>query len=190
MKLSFGVRVLPKCEICGAPAKKPEYFNTEKHINSQRHQKALKRRSTTPLKPSQQIPSAQPSLTTTQLEPRINALESAVYSLSSKVDFLIEEFAAFQKKIPEMVTRQQPAELKQDLILEIMDDIKRIKTSKGSWITIDDLFSSLSLKPTEWPLFQATVIKMFDQDLIDLIDGTSRKKLNMRGRVYGLIRRK
>ena len=190
MKLSFGVRVLPICEICGAESKDPKYFTKKAHIITKRHQQALKSSAVTTLKPSQVIPSARPSLTTTQLEARFNALETTVSSLSSKVDFLIEEFATFQKKIPEMVTRQQPAELKQDLILEIMDDITRIKSSKGNWITIDDLFSALSLKPAEWSVFQVTVIKMFDQGLIDLIDGTSRKKINMRGRGYGLIRRK
>ncbi|MFQ5821787.1 MAG: hypothetical protein ACE5I5_17510 [Candidatus Heimdallarchaeota archaeon] len=181
---------MPICEICGAKSKNPNYFTTKAHIKTQRHQKALKSSTITSLGPAQPTLPVQPSLATPQLESRVTALESAVSSLSSKVDFLIDEFAVFQRKPPGRFTRQQSTQLNQNQVLDIIDKFTQAKRSKDNWITIAELFSALSLENADWFVFQATLIKMFDRGIIELIDGTSKRKLIMRGRSYGLIRRK
>lgn len=181
---------MPTCEICGAKSKNPKYFTTKSHINTKTHQRALKLRSSTSLGPGQPTISVKPTLATTQLESRVTSLESTVSSLARKIDFVIEEFTAFQKKTPEVLTRQQTIKLNQNQVLNIIDKFTQIKRSKGNWITINELFSALTLEPADWSVFQATIIKMFDRGLIELIDGTSKRKLNMRGRSYGLVRRK
>jgi hypothetical protein len=171
-----------KCQICGAELKNP---NSTRHINSQRHQKALKKKghvesvSTVGLTP-----------VSSDLGSRVASLESLMSSLTSKVNFLIEEFTSLQKRMGQISISPKSSEISHDLILNKIDECTKYRRSTGNWITIDDLVSALSKKTTNWPAIQTTIIKMFDRGLLDLIDGRSSKKVNMRGRNFGLIRRK
>jgi hypothetical protein len=171
-----------KCEICGAELLNP---NSKSHINSKKHQKALKAKGHV-----ESVSTVGLTSVPSDLESRVASLESSMSSLNSRVSFLIDEFTSLQKRIGTISVSSQSREISHDLILNKIDEFNKDRRSTGNWITIDDLVSALSKKTTNWSAIQTTIIKMFDRGLVDLIDGRSSKKINMRGRNFGLIRRR
>lgn len=173
---------MPKCQICGAELKNP---NSKRHINSKKHQKALKAKGH-----PESVSAVRSTTVSSDLGSRVTSLESSMSSLTSKINFLIEEFTSLQKRMGQISVSPKSSEISQDLILNKIDESTKYKRSTGNWITIDDLVSALSKKTTDWSAIQTTIITMFDRGLIDLIDGKSSKKISMRNRTYGLIRRR
>ena len=119
---------------------------------------------------------------------RITALESSLSLLYSKVEFLIEEFAVFQKKSSSASSHTLESKMNQELVLHQLDKLSSQRSSRDKWITVEYLFRKLTNNPADWNIFESTLIKMFDRGSIDLIDGPSSRKLKMRGRKYGLVR--
>ncbi|MFQ5980909.1 MAG: hypothetical protein ACE5OZ_22450 [Candidatus Heimdallarchaeota archaeon] len=176
------------CPICGAKVKNP---SNPRHIKSKTHQAALKRESGA-LKGTS-VPKAVVR-STPALEERLSALEQSFQSLTHKVDFLADEIEQIQHKsagLRELTPspREDSSQLPQAFLRALASEVRRSGAS-SPWVPIETVYATLPAHLRNWQQLEKLIPALFDQGTITLGEGGGSKKILLRGKRYGLVRKK
>ena len=176
------------CPICGAKVKNPE---NPRHIKSKKHQEALKRHSsgTKVVSPPKTAPA--PS---SALETRVSILERGLQEVIQKVDFLADEIGLIQQKLAgqRFTTSASPADPSKfpQAFLSALDSQVRRSSSSSPWVPIETVYATLPTPFRNWQQLEELIPVLFDRGVIALGEGGDSKKITLRGKQYGLVRKK
>lgn len=176
------------CPICGAEVKNP---NNPRHIRSKTHQTALKRQPGT-IKVTAAPQAAAPP--TPALEDRLSFLEQSFQSLTHKVDSLADEISQIQHKLTASSgltpsPRQDSSQLPQAFLNALTSEVRRGAAS-SPWVPIETVYATLPAHLRNWQQLEELIPVLFDQGAITLGEGGGSKKILLRGKRYGLVRKK
>lgn len=176
------------CPVCGVKVKNPA---NPRHIKSKTHQAALKRQPGAPTVTSAPQAAVLPTPT---LEKRLAALEQSFQSLAHKVDFLTDEIGQIQHKLIELSgltpsPRQDSSKLPQAFLNALDSEVRRGGAS-SPWVPIETVYATLPAPLRNWPQLEELIPVLFDQGSITLGEGGGSKKILLRGKRYGLVRKK
>jgi 2-phospho-L-lactate guanylyltransferase (CobY/MobA/RfbA family) len=176
------------CPICGAKVKDP---TNPRHVKSKRHQAALKRQAGGPKVVSPPKSAASPAFA---LENRVSALEQGLQKVIQKVDFLIDEISMIQQKLAGQRfatsnSSPDPAKFPQ-AFLSALDSRVRQSGASSPWIPIETIYATLPAPFRNWQQLEELISVLFDRGIIALGEGGGSKKVILRGKQYGLVRKK
>jgi hypothetical protein len=162
-----------------------------RHIKSKRHQAALKRQTGGTKVVSPPTSTRTPALA---LEKRVSALEQGLQKVLQKVDFLIDEVGVIQQKLtgqhfPDSSSPPDPAKFPQ-AFLSALDSRVRQSGASSPWAPIESVFATLPAPFRNWQQLEELISVLFDRGVIALGEGGGSKKINLRGKRYGLVRKK
>ncbi len=176
------------CPICGAKVKDP---TNPRHVKSKRHQAALKRQAggTKVVSPPQRTRS--PALA---LENRVSALEQGLQKVLRKVEFLADEIGLIQQKLAGQrftpsSSSPDPAKFPQ-AFLSALDSHVRQSGASSPWVPIETVYATLPAPFRNWQQLEELISVLFDRGVIALGEGGGSKKIILRGKQYGLVRKK
>ncbi|MFW9917748.1 MAG: hypothetical protein ACFFGZ_19265 [Candidatus Thorarchaeota archaeon] len=176
------------CPICGAKVKNP---TNPRHVKSKKHQAALKRQTGGTKAVSPPKSTRTPALA---LEKRVSALEQGFQNLLQKVDFLIDEVGVIQQKLASQhftpsSSTPDPAKFPQ-AFLSALDSRVRQSGASSPWVPIETVYATLPAPFRNWQRLEELVSVLFDRGVIALGEGGDSKKVTLRGKQYGLVRKK
>lgn len=179
------------CPICGAKVKN---WETKRHQNSKRHQAALLKAGGKPAAVASRQRSQTLSPVASPVNVRVSALERAVAEMSSKLEFVLDEMAQVQRKLAgsgpmSRTTARQPSGPQSSAILHALDVTRRDSTSNSPWVSVEAVFSNLLGGSFTWGEFEQQAARLFDNGAIELGEGGRNRKIRMRGKLYGLVRK-
>jgi hypothetical protein len=176
------------CPICGAKVKDP---TNPRHVKSKRHQTALKRQAGGTKVVSPPKATRTPALA---LENRVSALEQGLQKVLQKVDFLTDEIGVIQQKLAGLsgltpLPRPDSSQLPQAFLNALTSEVRRGGAS-SPWVPIETVYATLPAPLRSWQQLEELIPVLFDQGAITLGEGGGSKKILLRGKRYGLVRKK
>ena len=176
------------CPICGAKVKDP---TNPRHVKSKRHQAALKRQASGSKAVSLPKTTRTPALA---LEKRVSSLEQGLQKVLQKVDFIIDEVGIIQQKLAgqhlaSSSSAPDPAKLPQ-AFLSALDSRVRQAGASSPWVPIEAVYATLPAPFRNWEQLEELMSVLFDRGVIALGEGGGSKKITLRGKRYGLVRKK
>ncbi|MHA1151001.1 MAG: hypothetical protein ACTSR8_22495 [Promethearchaeota archaeon] len=185
-----------KCPVCGSELK---VLNSQ-HINSKKHQTALKKAGISSSKDPalELISKSKPkkktakSISNKKLEQKITDLEHKISELKKNqalILTILESANLTSLSMSSTQPSQQKIQLKASKIKGAIIKCVQNNKNESSWVKIDDVISILKLNREEERLvFKKLLMKMFSRNIVDLAEGGDPKyPLKFQNREYGMI---
>jgi hypothetical protein len=185
-----------KCPICGSELK----VLNSRHINSKKHQKALKTkgisRSNDPtldlIKKRKSTRKASKSSVIKNLEGRLNLLEEEISAIKKSQKIILKVMESANLISPKYSTKtdeNKKSLLKASTIESAIKKCVQNNQNRSIWVKIDDVISILKLnQEKERSVFNRLLIKMFNKNVVDLAEGGDPKyPLKFQNREYGMV---
>lgn len=184
-----------KCPVCGSQLQSV----TKKHIDSKKHQEALKKKGI----PESQDPTLEildkksqkkevKKHITGEIDERVVNLEKTVNLLKENQEMILKMLESINLKESNYMNKTSLKPKYKLKIEDIQSAINRCvqnNNNKSLWVKIDDVISILKLNREEdRNNFDKIVIKMFNKNIVDLAEGGDPKyPLNYQNREYGMV---
>lgn len=111
-----------------------------------------------------------------------------------KVEFLADEIGLIQQKLAGQpfttsTSSPDPAKFPQ-AFLSALDSHVRRSGASSPWIPIETVYATLPAPFRNWQQLEELISVLFDRGVIALGEGGGSKKIILRGKQYGLVRKK
>lgn len=185
-----------KCPVCGSELK----VLNSRHINSKKHQRALKKKGISPqndpaLKYTKTKSSAKrksQSSSIVQIKKRIKSLEEAVIEIKrnqSKIIKVLKSANVSKGHYSDQTPSERPSTLKVSNIKSAIVKCVHNNQDESIWVKIDEVISLMKLnRESERKQFNNLLIKMFNKNIVDLAEGGDPKyPVTFQNRMYGMV---
>jgi len=163
------------CEICKAKLKDPR---SKRHINSKKHQSALKK-----LGMSFAIPERAKPIRTVHVPPKLStSVEQRLDLLEGQIKYIMDKLKVLDSKLVDF----KPSTSDSMSNYSIKNEVKQL-ISPGESLSIDEIRNSRKLRNVDWRSLEKILIEMVDEEIFDVSEGRSKYKLDRN--IGRLIRR-